>query len=157
MVIAAKVATFIERASWIRKMFEEGAKLKAQHGPENVYDFSLGNPNLDPPDVFNKALETVIAETGPMGHGYMPNTGYFHVRRAVADYLSHEHGVDFTETEVIMTCGAAGALNMILKAILDAGDEVITPSPYFVEYKFYAANHGGKQNPGKHVAGPRSA
>jgi aspartate aminotransferase len=143
MSIAEEIKKMMAGSSWIRKMFEEGAKLKAQHGPENVYDFSLGNPILDPPDVFNKALETVIAETGHMGHGYMPNTGYAHVRRAVADYLSREHGMEFTDNEVIMTCGAAGALNMILKAILDAGDEVITPAPYFVEYKFYAANHGG--------------
>ena len=109
MTISKKVESIIAGSSFIRKMFEEGARLKQEFGAENVCDFSLGNPNLDPPDVFNKALETVIAETGPMGHGYMPNTGYPHVRRAVADYLSREHGVEFTENEVIMTCGAAGA------------------------------------------------
>jgi aspartate aminotransferase len=143
MTIAEKIRTMMAGSSWIRKMFEEGARLKAEHGPENVYDFSLGNPNLDPPDAFKKVLETVVAETAPMKHGYMPNTGYPHVRKAVADYLSREQGETFTADDVIMTCGAAGALNVILKAILDAGDEVITPAPYFVEYNFYAANHGG--------------
>ncbi|MFZ0240962.1 MAG: pyridoxal phosphate-dependent aminotransferase [Desulfobacterales bacterium] len=143
MTIAADIKTTMAGSSWIRKMFEEGAKLKALHGAENVYDFSLGNPNLDPPEVFKNALATVMSETGPMSHGYMPNAGYPHVRRAVADYLSREHGEAFTEEDVLMTCGAAGALNMILKAILDAGDEVITPAPFFVEYKFYAPNHGG--------------
>ncbi len=108
MTIAAEIKTMMAGSSWIRKMFEEGARLKAQHGAENVYDFSLGNPNQEPPEVFKKALATVMAETGPMGHGYMPNAGYPHVRRAVADYLSREHGADFTENEVIMTCGAAG-------------------------------------------------
>ncbi len=143
MSIAASITGMMAGSSWIRKMFEEGARLKAEHGAENVYDFSLGNPNQDPPEVFKKALKAVVESTGPMGHAYMPNAGYPHVRRAVAQYLSSEHKVSLTENEVIMTCGAAGALNVILKTILDPGDEVITPAPFFVEYKFYAANHGG--------------
>ncbi len=143
MSIAAEITGMMAGASWIRKMFEEGARLKAEHGAENVYDFSLGNPNQDPPEAFKKALKTVVEETGPMGHAYMPNTGYPHVRLAVAEYLSGEYNVSLTQDDVIMTCGAAGALNVILKTILDPGDEVITPAPFFVEYKFYAANHGG--------------
>lgn len=143
MSIAKYITGMMVGSSWIRKMFEEGARLKAEHGAENVYDFSLGNPNQDPPEAFKKALRTVVEETGPMGHAYMPNSGYPHVRRAVAKYLSSEYNANLTADDVIMTCGAAGALNVILKAILDPGDEVVTPAPFFVEYKFYAANHGG--------------
>lgn len=147
MTVAQKIETFIASSSWIRKMFEEGARLKALHGPENVFDFSLGNPNLDPPPQFDEALENAFAETGRGGHGYMPNIGYPQVRKAVADYVSGEHGAPVSENEVIMTCGAAGALNVILKTILDPGDEVISPAPYFVEYNFYVDNHGGMLKP----------
>ena len=143
MTIARNIEKIIEGSSWIRKMFEEGARLKAEHGAENVYDFSLGNPNLEPPDAFYKALKTEIETKGSMRHGYMPNPGYPEVRRAVAEYLSTDYAVNMTETDVIMTCGAAGALNVALKAILDPGDEVITPAPFFVEYGAYAGNHGG--------------
>ena len=143
MSIAESITGMMAGSSWIRKMFEEGARLKAEHGAENVFDFSLGNPNQDPPEEFKKALQTAVEETGPMGHAYMPNTGYPHVRQAVAEYLKIEHQINLTENDVIMTCGAAGALNVILKTILNAGEEVITPAPFFVEYKFYAANHGG--------------
>lgn len=124
-------------------MFEEGARLKAEYGVDNVYDFSLGNPNLEPPEHFNRVLKDIVNAPGAGDHGYMPNTGYPDVCKSVADYLSGEQGIQITEKEVIMTCGAAGGLNIILKAILDPGDEVITPAPYFVEYGFYAANHGG--------------
>jgi len=124
-------------------MFEEGARLKAEHGAENVFDFSLGNPNLEPPEKFRKVLKNTVMSLVGADHGYMPNTGYPHVRKSLAEYLCREQQVQVTENDVIMTCGAAGALNVILKAILDPGDEVITPSPYFVEYQFYADNHGG--------------
>jgi aspartate aminotransferase len=143
MSIAANIEKVLAGSSWIRKMFEEGARLKAKHGAANVYDFSLGNPNLDPPEAFQTALRTVLSQKAPMFHGYMPNTGYPHVRHALARYLAAEHGVKMTGDDVIMTCGAAGALNVILKTLLDPGDEVITPAPFFVEYRFYAANHGG--------------
>ena len=143
MSIAESITGMMAGSSWIRKMFEEGARLKAEHGVENVFDFSLGNPNQDPPEEFKRALQTVVDETGPMGHAYMPNTGFPHVRQAVAEYLNIEHQINLTENDVIMTCGAAGALNVILKTILNAGEEVITPAPFFVEYKFYATNHGG--------------
>ena len=143
MTIAKKIEIMLSRSSWIRKMFEEGTLLKAEHGAENVYDFSLGNPNLPPPDKFNEALKNMANSMESGVHSYMPNTGYPHVRKSVADYLSGQQRTRISEKEVIMTCGAAGGLNVILKAILDPGDEVITPAPYFVEYNFYADNHGG--------------
>ncbi len=143
MTIAKNIETILSRSSWIRKMFEEGARLKAEHGAENVYDFSLGNPNLQPPEEFRKALENTVISSNVLDHGYMPNTGYPHVRKSVANYLSGEQNVPVTGNDVIMTCGAAGALNVILKTILDPGDEIIVPAPFFVEYNFYASNHGG--------------
>ncbi|SHK06455.1 aspartate aminotransferase [Desulfatibacillum alkenivorans DSM 16219] len=143
MSISKLIQESVEKSSWIRKMFEEGPKLKAQYGAENVYDFSLGNPNLQPPGEFHKALAKVAADSVEFGHGYTPNSGYPFVRKAVADYINEEQGINATENEVIMTCGAAGALNITLKALLDPGDEVLCPAPYFVEYGFYAQNHGG--------------
>jgi len=124
-------------------MFEEGARLKKIHGPENVYDFSLGNPNLQPPEEFMERLKNIVLLSGYGDHAYMPNAGYPQVRSSIASFISKEHKINITGDEIIMTCGAAGALNVILKTILDSGDEVITPAPYFVEYAFYAANHGG--------------
>ncbi len=124
-------------------MFEEGAQLKAKHGAENVFDFSLGNPNLEPPPRFKEVLVDVARASKGGHHSYMPNIGYPFVRQAVADSLSEEQDVAVSADEVIMTCGAAGALNVILKAIIEPDDEVITPAPYFVEYGFYADNHGG--------------
>jgi aspartate aminotransferase len=142
MTIATKIDTFIKRSSWIRKMFEEGARLKAEHGPDKVFDFSLGNPNITAPECFDKALaETACSCSGD--HGYMPNTGYPHVRQSVAKFLTAEQEVAVTQDEIIMTCGASGALNVALKTLLDPGDEVLTPIPCFVEYGFYADNHGG--------------
>lgn len=142
MTIAKKIETIIEKSSWIRKMFEEGARLRAEHGAENVFDFSLGNPNVLPPTDFREALVEVASDADGY-HGYMPNTGFPHVRKAVSDYLTEEQNAEVGENDVIMTCGAAGALNVIFKTILDPGDEVITPAPYFAEYNFYPDNHGG--------------
>ncbi|MDP2863586.1 MAG: pyridoxal phosphate-dependent aminotransferase [Desulfobacterales bacterium] len=143
MSVAKNIENIISKSSWIRKMFEEGARLKAEHGAKNVFDFSLGNPNVQPPEKFRKVLLDTVKSLGYGDHAYMPNTGYPHVRKAVANYLSVEQEISVTENEVIMTCGAAGALNIILKTILDPGDEVVTPAPCFVEYGFYASNHGG--------------
>jgi len=143
MTIAKHIQTIISGSSWIRRMFEEGARLKAEHGAENVYDFSLGNPNLEPPEKFRAALKHAAESSDPGVHAYMPNTGYLHVRKSVADCLCDEQKVQVSENEVIMTCGASGALNVIFKAILDPGDEVITPAPFFVEYRYYVDNHGG--------------
>ncbi len=143
MTIAKKIETIITGASWIRRMFEEGAELKKKHGPENVYDFSLGNPNLPPPAKFEEVLKDLVGSEPIGAHAYMPNTGYPEVCRAVAGFLAGEQAVPVEGTDVIMTCGAAGALNIALKALLDPGDEVLTPVPCFVEYGFYADNHGG--------------
>lgn len=143
MTIAKKIESLIAKQSWIRNMFEEGTRLKAEHGAQNVYDFSLGNPKLPPPEKFNEVLKDTVDSSAPGDHGYMPNIGYPQVCAAVAEYLSKEQQVSITQKEVLMTCGAAGGLNVIFKAILDPGDEVITPAPYFVEYNSYADNHGG--------------
>jgi aspartate aminotransferase len=143
MTIAKKINAFFDKSSWIRKMFEEGARLKAQHGAEAVFDFSLGNPNLPPPESFNTTLQEVVVTCGPDGHCYMPQAGYPDVCRSIAEYLTEEQGVAFSEDDVLMTCGAAGALNVILKTLLDPGDEVIVPTPCFVDYGFYVDNHGG--------------
>ncbi|BEQ14866.1 pyridoxal phosphate-dependent aminotransferase [Desulfoferula mesophila] len=143
MPVAHKIAEFIERSSWIRAMFEAGAKLKAEKGAENVFDFSLGNPNIEPPEKFFEVVARLAADRTPGRHAYMPNAGYPQVRAKVADYLSREHGPGFSENEIIMTVGAAGALNIVLKAIVDPGAEVVVPTPYFVEYDFYLDNHGG--------------
>jgi aspartate aminotransferase len=143
MTISKKIQDIIARASFIRKMFEEGTQLKAQYGAENVYDFSLGNPNLPPPEKFNELLRDTVDSCGLGDHCYMPNTGYPMVCGSVADYLAEEQQAPVTDKEVMMTCGASGALNVALKTILDPGDEVLTPAPCFVEYKFYADNHGG--------------
>ena len=143
MTIAAGIAQTIEKSSWIRKMFEKGAELKAEHGAENVFDFSIGNPNLNPPAEFQKALETVAAEDGQGVHGYMPNPGYPHVRTAVAETVKREQNADVTAEDICITCGAAGGLNVIIKALLNPGEEILVTRPFFVEYTFYAQNHGG--------------
>ncbi len=124
-------------------MFEEGVSLKKKYGPESVFDFTLGNPNLAPPESFYHKLNQVLDEKEHRDHRYMPNAGYSNTRDAVAAYISGEQGVSLTGDDVIMTCGAAGALNVIFKAILNPGDEVMVPSPYFAEYRFYVDNHGG--------------
>jgi len=143
MPISNKIHGLITRSSWIRKMFEEGLILKKQFGPENVFDFTLGNPNVPPPPEFGNALLEVAAQALPGKHGYMPNAGYPETREAIAAYLTQEFKVSMTFEHIIMTCGAAGALNVTMKTILDAGDEVIIPAPYFVEYEFYVDNAGG--------------
>jgi aspartate aminotransferase len=143
MTVARKIEEIMTQSSWIRKMFEEGARLKAEHGADNVFDFSLGNPNLPPPEKFNEVLRDTVDSCGLGDHCYMPQAGYPQVCVSVAEYLTEEQEVAMSCDDVIMTCGAAGALNVIFKALLDPGDEVLTPTPCFVEYRFYADNHGG--------------
>ena len=144
MAISKKVKNVLENASWIRRMFEEGTELKQLYGEENVFDFSIGNPDLEPPASLKKALRA-LADSPIQGmHRYMPNSGYSETRKSIAEYLTEESGLPFEEDHVVMTVGAAGGLNVALKAILDEGDEVIVPSPYFVEFKFYIDNCGGK-------------
>ncbi len=143
MAISTKMTDFASRSSWIRKMFEEGGKLKAEFGAENVFDFSLGNPDLPPPPAFAENLQKIVTEDGPGSHSYMPNGGYPFVREAVAAQISKEQEVPVTGEEILMTCGAAGALNVVLKSILNPGEEVIILAPFFVEYNFYIDNQGG--------------
>ena len=143
MAISQKMRTFAERSSWIRKMFEEGAKMKAEFGAENVFDFSLGNPDLPPPPQFYDVITEIATDKAPGVHAYMPNGGYPWVREALAARMSAEQGVAIHHGEMLMTCGAAGALNVVMKALLDPGDEVILLAPFFVEYNFYVDNHGG--------------
>lgn len=147
MAVAAKMSQFMERSSWIRKMFEEGGRLKAIHGEENVFDFSLGNPNVPPPDVVREKLIELAKSKDPDLHAYMPNAGLLSTRTAVSAYLCREYCVSMAQDQIVATCGAAGALNITLKALLDPGDEVICPAPYFVEYGFYVDNHGGVLKP----------
>ncbi len=143
MAVSKKVRGFISQSSWIRKMFEEGNILKKQYGAKNVFDFSIGNPSVEPPIEFKKALRQVATEDISGVHGYMSNAGYLETRDAVAACLREEHGVPLNADHVIMTCGAAGALNVICKVILEPGDEVLIPTPCFMEYRFYVDNAGG--------------
>ena len=143
MAISSKIQNYMERASWIRKMFEQGIELKAKIGADKVFDFSLGNPNLEPPQEVRKTILDIMEDERPGKHAYMPNAGLKETREAVASFLAKEHRVPITWEQVIMTCGAGGALNVALKTILDQGDEVIVLSPYFVEYFFYVDNHNG--------------
>ena len=133
----------MEQGSWIRRMFEEGIQLKQQFGEENVFDLSLGNPVMQPPPEFFEELRRIANDPEPGIHRYMPNAGYEETRAAVASQLSGETSLDFGANEIVMTCGAGGALNVVLKTLLDPGDEVIIFAPFFVEYHFYADNHGG--------------
>ncbi|MDY6842539.1 MAG: pyridoxal phosphate-dependent aminotransferase [Thermodesulfobacteriota bacterium] len=143
MSVSNKMKGFVEQASWIRRMFEDGLELRAQYGEAHVYDFSLGNPNLEPPQSFFDAYQKIIMDKTPGIHGYMPNAGYTETREAVATYLAGEHKLPISAQEIIMTSGAGSGLNVVLKALLDPGDEVIVLVPYFVEYLFYIDNHGG--------------
>jgi aspartate aminotransferase len=144
MAISERVKNALEGASWVRRMFEQGEELKKQYGEENVFDFSLGNPNLEPPASLKKALKALADEPIAGMHRYMPNNGYVETRKAIAQYLTEESGLPFEDKHVVMTVGAAGGLNVVFKALLDEGDEVIVPSPYFMEFKFYIENSGGR-------------
>ena len=130
-------------ASVIRKMFEEGIILKKEHGEDNVFDFTLGNPDLDPPQKVLNAIQEEAKDTSHGCHGYMPNAGYPFVREAIAKKITKEQGVKVEAGNVIMTVGAASALNCVFKALLNPGDEVIVPAPFFAEYRHYAKNHNG--------------
>jgi aspartate aminotransferase len=144
MTISRTIAEQMERASWIRRMFEIGVQLRQERGPGNVFDFSIGNPDIEPPEAVIAALRQVVAGNRPHSHAYMPNAGYPEVRAAIAGRLAARTGMPFTGEDLLMTSGAAGAINTVLKAILDPGDEVIVLSPYFPEYRSYIENHAGR-------------
>ncbi len=147
-LITDEIKGFLTNASWIRKMFEAGLELKKQYGADNVYDFSLGNPDLPPPPEVKVALEKITARSqDPFAIGYMPNGGYPALCAKLAAHLSKEQGTEVPGSNVIMTCGAAGGINVFFRTVLTPGDEVVCPAPYFVEYGFYAGNYGGRLVP----------
>ena len=144
-MISEKMLKLTQNNSVIRAMFEEGNRLAALYGRENVYDFSLGNPNFPAPDAVKRAITDITSNEDPVDlHGYMSNTGFPEVRHAIADSLNAKHGTAFSEKNIIMSVGAAGGLNVVLKTLLNPGDEVIAISPYFVEYGNYIGNFDGK-------------
>ena len=137
MPIANQMIKMVEGMEMVKKMFEEGARLKAEHGNDKVFDFSIGNPDVPPPAEFKAVLKELVNDDA-LGHGYTPNTGFPHVRQAVADYISSVHDVSLTPDLIIMTVGAAGALNDALNAVMNPGEEILVPSPYFIGYDHYA-------------------
>jgi aspartate aminotransferase len=144
MTISHAMAEQMQRSSWIRRMFEIGIQMRQERGPENVFDFSIGNPDVEPPPAVIEALRRVVEANRPRTHGYMPNAGYPEVRERIAERLRARSGVPYTASDILMTSGAAGAINTVLKAILDPGDEVLVLIPYFPEYRFYIENHAGR-------------
>jgi aspartate aminotransferase len=136
--------TYVKTSSVIRAMFEEGKRLAEIYGAENVYDYSLGNPSVEPPARIKEALIDVLNEENPNKvHGYMNNSGYEDVRERIALSINEKHGTNYNASNIVMTVGAAGGLNVILKSLLNPGDEVITFAPYFGEYRNYVSNYDG--------------
>ena len=143
MSVSERVKKGMEVGSWIRRMFEEGIAMKKKFGPENVYDLSLGNPVMEPPPEFKREIKRLADHPFKGMHGYMENAGYPETRAAVGAQLTKETGIKLTEKDVIMSVGAAGAINVALKTLLDPGDEVIVFIPWFVDYFNYVENHDG--------------
>lgn len=141
MTISSSISASMKKSSWIRRMFEEGEELKRKVGAENVFDFSLGNPIMEPPAQFKKRLLDVV-ETGD-SHGHTGPFGAPEVRSAIARQRAKRTGLTFSAGNIVMTCGAAGGFNVVLRAVIDSGDEIIIFVPYFVEYLFYIGNCGG--------------
>jgi aspartate aminotransferase len=142
--VARQVLANMGAASFIREMFEKGRRLKAEFGADNVFDFSLGNPNAAPPAAFFQALQAVAAEHQPALHRYMPNSGFDETRAAVARFASREYRLNLDTSSVLLTTGAAGGMNVVLRALCNPGDEVITLAPYFPEYRFYIEQAGAR-------------
>lgn len=144
-MISEKMVQLVKGSSVIRAMFEEGQRLAKIYGAENVYDFSLGNPNVAPPKAITEAIVDIAQNTDPMYlHGYMSNPGYEEVRQAVADNLNKRFGTKYDAKNIVMTVGAASGLNVIFKSLLNPGDEVITFAPFFGEYRNYVLNYDGE-------------
>ncbi|MCX5812058.1 MAG: pyridoxal phosphate-dependent aminotransferase [Proteobacteria bacterium] len=143
MVISNKISELMKSSSWIRAMFEEGEKLKKQYGQDQIFDFTLGNPITEPPDELKRELIKIVSSDIKGKHRYMTNSGYEDVREEIAAFYRERSGLDFTKNNIIMTVGSAGGINVALKSLLDPGDEVIVPCPFFVEFMFYVGNHGG--------------
>lgn len=143
-MISEKMKVFVNNSSAIRAMFEEGKKMAAQYGADHVYDFSLGNPNIPAPESVKEAIVDIVTHEDPVAvHGYMNNSGYEDVRAALAAHLNSLYGTAYGTDNLVMTVGAAGGLNVILKTLLNPGDEVITMTPYFGEYRSYTGNFDG--------------
>ncbi|HPP06433.1 MAG TPA: pyridoxal phosphate-dependent aminotransferase [Syntrophorhabdaceae bacterium] len=142
-MISKSISQSMKGSSWIRAMFEEGERLKKQYGAENIFDFTLGNPITEPPQELKRELRRIANSDIKGMHRYMSNSGYEDVREQIASFHRERTGLPFTKEHIIMTVGSAGGLNVILKALLDPGDEVIVLNPYFVEFKFYIENHNG--------------
>ncbi len=142
-MFSQKVINSLSKSSWIRAMFEEGERLRKIYGPDKVYDFGIGNPEMEPPAAVRESIIRIAQSDTPGQHRYMSNAGYQDVRERIAQYINRENGVSLTAQHIVMTCGAAGGLNVVLKALLNPGEEVIVLSPYFVEYLYYIDNHGG--------------
>jgi len=147
-LLSKQIAAALGNSSMIRKMFEAGNELRKKYGNDKVYDFSLGNPDVPAPAAVKTALQEIAEKADqPFALGYMPNAGYPECRARLGEYLTREQGVTVPGSHVVATCGAAGGINAFFRAVLEAGDEVICPSPYFVEYAFYAGNFQGKLVP----------
>lgn len=143
-MISDKMVSFVKNSSVIRAMFEEGNRLASIYGPENVYDFSLGNPNVPAPEAVKTSIKELLDEESPVAlHGYMSNIGFEDVRQAIAESINEKEGTSFDAGNIIMTVGAAGGLNVILKTLLNPGDEVIAFAPFFGEYRSYVGNYDG--------------
>ena len=143
-MISSKMKEMVLNSSTIRAMFEEGKRLSKIYGEENVFDFSIGNPNVEPPNEIKEVINNIINEEKPnLIHGYMNNSGYEDVREAIANDLSKKYSLKLKSKNIVMTCGAAGGLNIIFKSILDPGDEVIVFAPFFGEYINYVKNFDG--------------
>ncbi|MCL2806198.1 MAG: pyridoxal phosphate-dependent aminotransferase [Treponema sp.] len=144
MPIADQIKNALASSSMIRKMFEEGILLKKQHGADKVFDFSLGNPDVDPPPAFHDIFVKLASEDEKGSHGYMPNAGYPFVRDALAKKVNREQNVNIDGSHIVMAAGAAGGLNAVFKTICNPTDEVIVTRPFFMEYRPYTSNHGAK-------------
>ncbi|GHV94157.1 aspartate aminotransferase [Spirochaetia bacterium] len=144
MAIAVGIKNALGSSSMIRKMFEEGTLLKKQYGADKVFDFSIGNPDVEPPPAFHEIFLKLAQEDRKGSHGYMPNAGYPEVREALAKKASREQQVHIDGSHIVMAVGAAGGLNSVFKTVCDPGSEIIVSRPYFMEYRAYAANHGAQ-------------
>lgn len=144
-MISNKMKTLVANSSTIRAMFEEGKRLAGIHGEENVFDFSLGNPNVEPPENIKASVQKILNNEAPnLVHGYMNNSGYEDVRTKIADFINKKHDLSLSLDSIVMTCGAAGGLNILLKTLLNPEDEVIVFAPFFGEYNNYVNNFDGK-------------
>ena len=143
-MLSKNISEKLVSSSWIRAMFEQGEKLRKIYGADKVFDFSLGNPDLEPPQGTKNALKKLVLDDDPGLHKYMNNAGFADVREKIAANIQRDTCITMTGKNIIMTCGAAGGLNVVLKTILNPGEEVIVFSPFFVEYVSYIDNHGGK-------------